>query len=54
MFLQEEGLTVIIAAIMRSKKVFERVKNYIIYRSATSLRLMEIVLDIILKWIFLK
>eukprot|EP00397_Hematodinium_sp_SG-2012_P004482 GEMP01004494.1.p1 GENE.GEMP01004494.1~~GEMP01004494.1.p1 ORF type:complete len:1209 (+),score=244.14 GEMP01004494.1:280-3906(+) len=39
-FLKEEGLSVIITAIMRSKKVFERVKNYIIYRSATSLRLM--------------
>lgn len=39
-FLQNEGLSVIISAIMRSKKVFERVKNYIIYRSATSLRLM--------------
>eukprot|EP00397_Hematodinium_sp_SG-2012_P002211 GEMP01002217.1.p1 GENE.GEMP01002217.1~~GEMP01002217.1.p1 ORF type:complete len:1221 (+),score=269.49 GEMP01002217.1:27-3665(+) len=39
-FLKEDGLGVIITAIMRSKKVFERVKNYIIYRSATSLRLM--------------
>jgi H+-transporting ATPase len=40
MFLQEEGLSVIVDAICRSKKVFERVKNYIVYRSATSLRLM--------------